>query len=129
MVELQKAVYDSLIGDVSVGGQLVPIYDSVPQDKEFPFIVIGDDVAIDFDTDDSTGFEVTATIHSYSDHRGMIETKQMQSIIYSILHKSSIDVFGYNCVDSFCTYQTTIIETDGIVRHGVMRFNFILERV
>jgi hypothetical protein len=125
MVELQKAIYDRL-NSVALG---VPVYDAVPQGKDFPFVVIGDDLVIDYDTDDSRGFQVTASIHSYSNHRGTYQTKLMQSSIYDLLHRAELPVLGYNLIDSFCTYQTTISESDGVVRHGVMRFNFLLERI
>jgi len=58
--EIQKAVFDLLV----IGVDPTPVYDDVPQGASFPYVVIGDDTSIPWDTDDSVGSESTLTIHT-----------------------------------------------------------------
>jgi len=109
------------------------IYDHVPQNVDekakFPFVVIGDDTAVDFDTDDSVGSEATITIHAWSRQRGRLEAKNIQREIYNALNRHELDVDGRHTVDCIYEYAESILEQDGITRHGVIRFRITTEEV
>jgi hypothetical protein len=91
-----------------------------------PYVVIGDDTLIDFDTDGKTGFEVTVTIHSWSDYRGRAQVKGLLGEIYLLLHRKDYVIIGYTLVGSDCEFEETILESDGVTRHGIQRFRLFL---
>lgn len=107
------------------------IYDHVPQtvdsDSDYPYVVIGDDTSIPFDTDTSQGTEATVTVHVWSRKRGRQEAKEIQRSIYDALHKQRIAIGDLHTVDVMWEYAETILDEDGITRHGVMRFRLTVE--
>ena len=46
--------------------------------------------------------------------------------IYTQLHNTAITVSGANLVNIRHEFETTLLENDGITRHGVMRFRAVV---
>lgn len=120
---IQQAVFDEL-------SELdYPVYDHVPQVSAFPYIVIGDDTSIAFDTDESVGSESTLTIHVWSQYRGKMQVKEILQEIYDKLNRADIAVSGCHLVECVAEFQETYLESDGLTRHGVIRFRLIVEDI
>jgi len=119
--EVQKAVFGILNTGLSV-----PVYDDVPDNALAPYVVIGDDTFIEFDSDDISGFEATITIHSWSTYRGRKEVKELMGSIYNLLHRAEFTVTGYNLVGCDSEFSETFLESDGVTRHGVQRFRILI---
>jgi hypothetical protein len=132
--EIQKAIFAKLSADAPLNNVIKGLFDSVPQESDsgsdivFPYVTIGDDTALDWDTDTSVGKEATLTIHSWSRHRGRSEVKQIQGLIYDALHVSQLNVVGYNTVLCFSEYSESLVDPDGLTRHGVQRFRLIIDK-
>jgi len=120
-LELQKSIYKRLNNGASFW-----VFDDVPQDQAKPFIVVGDDTLIEYDSDGKTGFECTITIHTWSDYQGMAEIKAMQSEIYDLLHRAEFSVIGYNLINCTFEFADSFLDSNGVTRHGVQRFRVIL---
>ena len=141
--EIQKSVYLALRADTNLAGLLAKdvndktkpaIYDNVPEavdagnDSVFPYVTIGDDTFLEWDTDNSQGKEATLTIHSWSRYRGRKEVKEIQGAIYNVLHLSNLNITGYYSVLMLSEYSETLVDPDGLTRHGVQRFRLIMEK-
>lgn len=120
---IQQAIYTEL---ATIGH---PVYDHVPQVSAYPYIVIGDDTSIPFDTDASVGSESTLTIHVWSQYRGRLEVKDILEQIYDKLNRADIAVSGCHLVECVAEFQETYLESDGLTRHGVIRFRLIVEDI
>lgn len=120
-LEIQKAVFTRLNNALSV-----PVYDAVPDNAVAPYVVIGDDTLIEFDSDLLNGFEATVTIHTWSVYRGRFEVKQLMGLIYNALHRAELNVQGYNLVGCDCEFSETFLESDGVTRHGIQRFRILI---
>jgi hypothetical protein len=120
-LEIQKAVFARLNNALSV-----PVYDAVPDNAVAPYIVIGDDTLIEFDSDGANGFEATITVHTWSIYRGRFEVKQLMGLIYNSLHRAELNVQGYNLLGCDCEFSETFLESDGVTRHGVQRFRILI---
>lgn len=120
-LEVQKAVYATL--DTALN---IPVYDDVPDNALAPYVVIGDDTFIEFDSDGSSGFEATVTVHSWSTYRGRAQVKTIMGDIYNALHRAEFNVQGYNLVGCDCEFSETFLESDGVTRHGVQRFRILI---
>lgn len=123
---LQKAVFDALDGYVQL---TAPVYDNVPQDSGFPYIVVGEDNINNWDTDSELGVTASVVIHTWSRYRGKKETKELQGHIYDALHRASLAATGYNFVTIDLVSSESFVDADGFTRHGVQTFNAIIERV
>jgi|TARA_R100000455_G_C6255632_1_gene111542 hypothetical protein len=126
--ELQKAIFSTLSGasltDVSAGS--VNVYDDVPEGAPYPYVVIGEETAINSGTKDKDAVEHTLTLHVWSRYRGRKEIKLLMEQVYTTLHDSDITVSGASLVNLRQEFQTTLMENDGITRHGVIRFRAVV---
>ena len=120
-VQIQNAIYQAL---VPTG---IPVYDFVPQDSDYPYIVIGDTTSLPNDTDTEIGSDSTITIHVWSRYRGRLEVKQIQQAIYDILHRAQLSVSGSHFVMIDCEFQESFRDADGLTMHGVQRFRMLIE--
>jgi hypothetical protein len=121
-LQIQKAVFTILTGALDV-----PVFDHVPQDTKYPYIVVGDDTSVPWDTDDSTGTESTVTIHAWSQYRGRAEVKDLLAQIYDALHRQDIAIEDVHVIESIAEFQQTIVESDGLTRHGIIRFRITVD--
>lgn len=125
--ELQASVYAKLTSTASVnnlvGGR---IYDDVPQGTAYPFIQIGEESIIDNSTKTLQGQSITVNVHVFSEYRGKLEVKNILSAIYDALHDSDMIVDEANLINFRFEFSDIVVESDGITRHGVMRFRAIV---
>lgn len=126
--QIQKAIYDELISFVPLNNFVDDrIYDDVPEQEVFPFVNIGEDTGIQWDTDNSNGVESTLTIHVWSREPGRRECKEIMQVIYGALHRTEISVDTMDTVFLLWEFSETFLDPDGKTRHGVMRFRYIGE--
>lgn len=119
-IDIQAMIYSALNGNISA-----PVYDDVPQDfAPFPFVVIGDDTFNEDSTDTKSGFNASITIHVWSRDAGYKQTKELQAEIYALLHRQPLDTGNNNYGVAGVTfdYSNTMLESDSITRHGIIRF-------
>jgi hypothetical protein len=131
---VQQVIYDTLSGDAPVSGAVGGrIFDSVPQAVDsgspaaFPYIVIGDDLHIAWDTDTDIGREVMVVINVWSRHSGRSEAKVIQGLVFDALDRALLTASGYNFVTCDITESSTELDPDGETRHGVQRFRILLQ--
>jgi hypothetical protein len=127
--ELQKTVYSALTGASITdyaGNAITGVFDDLPENTSYPYIVIGEETAIDTSAKDKDIFEHTLTIHIWSQYRGRRDIKEIMEQVHDTLHDSSLSVTGASMVNMRQEFQTTLLEGDGITRHGVMRFRAVV---
>jgi len=126
--EVQQAVYNRLLDNNAVNESVDGrVFDEVPQGTEYPYINIGEDTAIAWDTDDSTGSESTLTLHVWSRKSGRREVKEIMRLIYASLHRAELVVAGAYVVLCDWEFSESFMDADGVTRHGVTRYRVILE--
>ena len=127
--ELQKTVFTALNGGSITneqGASISGVFDDVPAGTDYPYIRIGEETVVDNATKTLDSNEHTITIHCWSQYAGMKEIKLLMQQVYTILHDSSLSVSGANLINLRHEFETTLLEGDGITRHGVMRFRAVL---
>jgi hypothetical protein len=128
---LQTAVFERLSGYSG----LPNVHQHVEQRADsgsllpFPYVVIGDDTHIPFDTDDASGAESTLVIHTWSREKNRSEVKTMQGIIYEALHRYDLEVDGYHVVTIDFEFDDSITDPDRITQHGVQRFRILMHEL
>ena len=121
---LQAAIFTRLSGYAG----MPDVYDDAPQDSAaFPYVVLGEDTHVPWDTDDSTGAESTITLHIWSRQRGKKETKDIQGLIYTALNRYEISVDDHHLVTMEFDYSDVLLDPDGLTRHGVARYRTLVE--
>lgn len=128
---LQAAIYARLVSQLGP----VPVYDHVPQDSAFPYVMIGADTAIPWDTKTTDGQEFTCTIHAWDALKaGRKSVKTIMQDVYTALHhqQANLAVAGFTLILIRCEYTETIQETaeEGSpdhYYHGIMRFRALVQ--
>ena len=126
---LQKAIFSKLnnanITD-EAGNAITGVFDDVPEGTAYPYITIGDDTATNISAKGLDMHEHTLNIHIWSQYRGRRDIKVIMKQVHDILHDSSLTVSGGSMVNMRQEFQTTLLEGDGITRHGVIRFRAVV---
>ena len=132
---LQAAIYTRLTGFSALTALVTGMYDFVPDDAAPPYVVIGDDTAIDWSTKTSNGWDATLTIHVWDfEKTGRKSVKTIMSAIYDALHQqeASITVSGFNLIlirfEFEQTFQDASAEGQGNeFYHGVQRYRALIQ--
>ena len=125
-VAVQTSVYNALNGNSSLTSSVSGIYDFVPESTTFPYVKVGDQTMVDDGTKNKKGSDFTLMVHTFSRYRGSKEIKEIMSLVYDILHESSLTISGAMNNMRF-EFSDIIKESDGLTTHGVQRFKtFVL---
>lgn len=128
----QQAVYTALLGDATLQGFIgnpARVYDHVPQDSTFPYVVAGESSGLPWDTKDSDGMEQTLMVHTWSRYRGSKEVKQIMSAIVDVIDQQALSVMGHTLVQLRFEFSDILLDLDGLTRHGVQRFRAMTDEV
>ena len=124
--ELQTAIYSALSGDSNLTSTLgASVFDEVPDQSSYPFVALGEETVVEYDTKDLDGASHTINIHVWSQYKAAKETKQIMDRIHTLLHDSSLSVSGFNLIRMQFEFSDIMRDPDGVTRHGVMRFRAI----
>lgn len=128
--ELQKTIYSALnsasITDAN-GNAIAGVFDDVSEDTPYPYITVGEETGVEFGTKTKDAHEHTVTLHIWSRYRGgRKEVKEMMQQVFSALHNSDITISGASLVNIRHEFEQTLVEADGITRHGIMRFRVVV---
>ena len=126
--DLQTILFSTLNGDSTLDGIVGDnkIFDNVPEDTAYPYVVIGNINAINRGTKTLDGNEYNVDIDVWSTYRGKKEISDTMERIYELLHEASYSVSGADMVVSQVTNTITLVENDGITRHGVLSLSVIV---
>lgn len=143
---VQKAIYSTLRAnsalalllatDALEGSPSAPaVYDEPPPQQEasedeayFPYVVIGDEVASNWDTDSHDGQENVVTIHAWDRREGRLRVKQILDAIYDALHDVQIFVAEHHVVYCYWEFRETVPDPDPMTQHGVTRFRIVTQQ-
>ena len=129
---LQQAIFAALTADATLAtlaGNPPRVFDEVPRDALFPFVVIGDDLESNWDTATDSGSQHLLTVHVWSRAGGRKETKLIADAVRAALDNAALTVSGQTLID--IRYQASEFrrESDGQTWHGLIRFRAVLEPI
>ncbi|MBA7465167.1 hypothetical protein ES707_00329 [subsurface metagenome] len=106
------------------------VFDDLPKQEPYPYVTMGEMTARDWSDKFEPGQEVYSTIHIWSQYRGRKEAADMGDGILQALSKSPLDLGpNFRAVMDELDMNELIIDIDGITRHGILRFKYLIEEV
>jgi len=114
---IQQALYTRLTNILSC-----PVYDAVPQGATFPYVTLGADTGVDWSTKTWAGQEVTITLHTWSRLPGMSQTKDLLDAIVQNVTGNDLVMPEFTPALLRLDYIETVMDPDGVTRHGIVRF-------
>ena len=129
--DVQKAVYARLAASAGVtmllAGGAASVYDHVPENSSFPYIMIGEIAGKPLETVTGGGRDLLLALHVYSRLSGFKETREIMGAVHAALHDADFAVAGQNLVLCLEAGSATVLEGDGVTRHGKMEFHLVTE--
>jgi hypothetical protein len=127
--DLQKAAYGALAGDAPLTGLLggQHIYDHVPQDAAFPYVVIDEMRLNDWSTGTERGSEHILMLHVWSRYRGKRETYEIGDAIRERLDDAELTLEDNRLVNLMHQFSDLKRDEDGETWHAVLRFRAVTE--
>jgi uncharacterized protein DUF3168 len=130
-----NSALDALLPDHSYAGSpsKPAVYEFVQQApasedaSRFPYVVVGDTTAAEFDTDDVDGQEHTLTLHVWDRYAGRTRCRQVLDAIYNALHDQSVSVQSRHTVYCYFDGSETIPDPDVMLQHMVTRFRLVTQ--
>ena len=121
-----KAVYVALDAITGLTGI---ISESLSNDDPFPKIWIEDGGADDWSNKDDNGLEAFVNLHVGSQKEGTKEIRGLMDKCHGALH--NVDLVLANGQSVLCQFvrHDVVIDSDGITRHGIMRFKLLVSEV
>ena len=123
---LQQTVFNALDQSSTLQNLVTDVYDFVPEGTAFPYVKIGEQTMVDNGTKNKQGTDFTIEVHTFSRYRGSVEIKNIMSVVYDILHESSLSVSGADLINMRFEFSDIIKENDGLTTHGLQRFRVFL---
>jgi hypothetical protein len=127
----QQIIFDRLTGNLGVG---VSLFDTAPYLPEgapstsFPYVVMGNDTGVSWDTDDQLGAEITVTLHFWSRAEGFNQVKTIMQAAYDRLNRASLSKTGYTVVDCLHEFSEALNDPDGVTKHGIQRYRLTIQK-
>ena len=122
---VQPKIFAALNGVISC-----PVYDVAPQNSNYPYVIIGDEISNENVTDTTINNQVVFSVHVWSQKDSSKEAKHIQGEIYDALHLTRFVDVDYAFTETyFVNSQAPFIDSDGVTRHGVQEFKLTIEKV
>lgn len=131
-LEIQKAIFARLNGSAALRTALgiaspKPIvFDCVPQEQAFPFVVFSPQDVKDWDSHTFDGFESEVQIHTWVRSFGRAGAWNIMKEVYGLLHGYDLPVTGFSTVVCRCVFQTVLVEPDNVTYHGVQKIHIVI---
>jgi hypothetical protein len=124
--KVQLAVYSRLTSDVALMALVSGVYDHIPQDQAFPFVVIGEDDYIGRDSHTTNGYSVGFRISVWSRGFGRKGCMQVMEAVDALLHNKDFSISGWNILNLRRDLSQIIVDSDSVTYQGIMRYSLLL---
>jgi hypothetical protein len=121
LAEVQTALYAALTPALAP----VPVLDRAGQNQAFPYVTIGEFIAVENDTLGDQAIDIEFTMHVWSRQAGMQEIEQLMARAKDALDRARLPVAGFQWVTTIWNWAQTLRDPDGVTRHGILRFQIM----
>ena len=126
---LQSAIYQHLAADAVLKAELgdpARIYDDAPPDAVFPYVILGEARANDWNGVDG-GFEHDLKLYAFSRYAGRREVKRVMGAIYDALHEATLTLSNHQLINIRFVFGDIFRRQDRETYQGVARFRAVTQ--
>lgn len=125
--DIQQAIYTKLTSDTTLKSMVKGVFDAVPQNQPFPYIVIGEATEVPFNTFGRVGRDSTFTIHIWSQYNGFREALSILEEMNRILDGTTLNLPDLSLVYIVYENAFTLVDGDGATRHVPARYRVVVQ--
>jgi hypothetical protein len=127
--QVQKSIVGALKSDVALiallGGER--IYDSVPRQASYPFVVYGQSIASDWSTSSERGDEHLLTLHVWTKSGGKRDVFRIMNEVRRVLGEVELALTDHRLVNLRPISEDARLDEDGRTYHGLLRLRAVTE--
>ncbi|MGQ7792920.1 DUF3168 domain-containing protein [Faunimonas sp. B44] len=129
VLALQKAVFEALSGDASLGALLggPRIHDAVPRNPAAPYVHLGETVWRDWSTATEGGAEIRLAVTAVTKGEGRSEALAIAERVRVLLHEAPLAPAGHRLVNLRHLATTTRTSRDRAERRAELTFRAVME--
>lgn len=130
MLPVQTAVYGRLTGSKPLMDLISGVYDYVPEEADYPFVVIGEATEVPDNRHGGFGRETVITLHVWSQYRGHSQGLRIASLITGLLDHQPLTLTGLAWIATRFEFSQTLTDPEppGDIRHVVLRYRIVTEQ-
>ncbi len=125
---LQKAIFQRLSSDSTLSGMVTGVFDQVPENQPYPYVVIGEPNELPFDTKNTFGEEISLVIHVWSKYPGKKEAYNILGACQQALAKK-LTVDGFRLLKVDRAGKQVFDDIDPVIKHGVLRMRYTISKL
>jgi uncharacterized protein DUF3168 len=127
--ELQRAIYQRLAADPALQAEIgnpARIYDDAPPEAVFPYLIVGEARASDWNGVDG-GMEHDVKLYAFSRYAGRREVKRIMGAVYDTLHEAALTLSGHQLINIRFVFGDVFRRQDSETYQGVVRFRAVTQ--
>jgi hypothetical protein len=130
MLPVQQAIYARLTGDEQLTGTVSGVFDYVPEDDVYPFIVIGESVETPDNRHRGFGRQTVITLHVWTQYRGYSQGLAIAARVTELLDHQPLTLTGLDHIATRFEFSQTLTDPEppGNIRHVVLRYRVVTEQ-
>lgn len=130
MLPVQVALLAVLEGDDELMAQISGVFDYVPEDAAYPYVVIGEAVETPDNRHGGLGRQTVVTLHIWSKYRGHAQGLAIGARVMALLDHRPLTVPGLHHVATRYEMAMTLTDPEppGDIRHLVHRYRVLTEQ-
>lgn len=122
--EFQKLIAEKLLQDETLNRFINKrVYDMVPPNPIFPYIVLGQDTSKAWNSKTNLGSDIVFVLHIFTRDKGRRELKNIMNNVHEILTKEEICLESHFLIQLYPEFMQSYIESDQMTCHGVIRLH------
>ncbi len=127
MLAIQGAIRSLLVADAELQSLGVSVYDYLPENVPYPFIVIGEATEVPANAHDRHGWETVPTLHVWDQYRGFKRVLQIGGRLTALLDHQPLTVPGYDHIVTRFEFGQPLTDPEppGDIRHLVQRYRVV----
>ncbi|MGW1278015.1 DUF3168 domain-containing protein [Streptomyces tsukubensis] len=130
LLPVQTALYTVLTGDQNLTDMVTGVYDFVPEQAVYPYVVIGEATETPSGTHDRYGWDTVITLHVWTRHRGHSKGLRIGARVAALLDHQPLTLPGFDHIATRAEYSQTLTDPEppGDIRHLVLRYRVVTEQ-
>lgn len=130
LLPVQIAIYARLTGDEPLMDVISGVYDFMPEDVPYPYLVIGEAVETPDNRHGGFGRQTVVTLHAWSRYRGYAQVLGIGAQVNGLLDHQPLPVTGLKHIATRLEFSQPLTDPEppGDLRHLVLRYRVITEQ-
>lgn len=124
---LQQALYTKLTADATLMALVTGVYDYVPQDAAFPYVMIGEIGISPLASAAGGGMDAAITLRALSREGGRKQAAAILERLHALLHRGTLSLSGFTLISLRFTGSDIALLADGVSHEGRLRLRALAQ--